>query len=70
MELTNCSGKKFSVLAEMGGSGGESVVKKVRKVLEEKGMTFVASAITVEKDVEAGAAEATVEEFAEKIREG
>ncbi len=69
-DLTNCSGKKFSVLAEMGGSGGESVVKKVRKILEAKGMKFVASAVTIEKDVEERKVEGTIGEFAKKIQEG
>lgn len=65
--ITNCSGKKFSVLAEMGGSGGGRVAKKVRGILEGKGMVFVASAETIEKDVDAGMYHETLEEFAKKI---
>lgn len=68
--LTNCAGKKFSVLAEMGGIGGKRVVKKVREILEEKGMRFVASVLTIEKDVDAGKYEETLEGFAQKIRAG
>lgn len=66
--LTNCSGKKFSVLAEMGGSGADSAIGIVRKILEAKGMTFVTSAATIEKDVEAQKVGATTEEFARKIQ--
>jgi flavodoxin len=69
-ELTNCPGKKFSVLAEMGGSGAEKVARKVRKVLEAKGMQFVASAETLEKDVEADMVGAIIDEFAQKILAG
>jgi flavodoxin len=69
-ELTNCSGKKFSILAEMGGSGGKRVVRKARAILEGKGMSFVASAETLEKDVDAGKYNETLEEFAKKIQTG
>jgi flavodoxin len=68
--VINCKGKKFSVLAEMGGRGGKRVVRKVRKVLERKGMTFVASVETIEKDVEAGNVDKTLEEFAKKVQTG
>lgn len=68
--LTNCSGKKFSVLVEMGGIGGKRVVRKVRGILESKGMQFVASAITVEKQVNAGNYGETLSEFARKVRAG
>jgi flavodoxin len=66
-EITNCSGKKFSVLAEMGGSGAERVVKLVRKILEAKGMTFVASAATIEKNVAAKKVDEIIDEFAKKV---
>ncbi|NTV01071.1 MAG: hypothetical protein HGA55_08135 [Methanoregulaceae archaeon] len=68
--ITNCSGKKFSVLAEMGGSGGGRVIRKARAILEGKGMSFVASAETIEKDVDAGKYQETLEEFAAKIQAG
>jgi NAD(P)H-dependent FMN reductase len=68
--LTNCAGKKFSVLAEMGGSGAESAVAIVRKILEKKGMIFVASVSTVEKDVDAGTFGDAVAAFADRIRSG
>ena len=67
-ELTNTSGKKFSVLAEMGGSGAEKVISSVRKVLEGKGMQFVASAQTVEKDVEAGKVGPILDTFTRQIQ--
>jgi flavodoxin len=69
-ELTNCSGKKFSVLTEMGGSGAESAIAIVRKILEAKGMTFVASATTIEKDVEAKKFDETLDQFTQKIQVG
>jgi len=68
--LTHCSGKKFSVLAEMGGIGGKRVVKKARAILEGKGMRFVASALTIEKDVDAGNYGETLDQFVQKIRTG
>jgi chemotaxis methyl-accepting protein methylase len=54
----------------MGGSGAEKVARKVRKVLEAKGMLFVASAETLEKDVEADMVGAIIDEFAQKILAG
>jgi hypothetical protein len=39
----------------------------VRKQLEKKGMRFVSSAATVERDVDGGAYTATVEKFADGI---
>jgi len=54
----------------MGGSGAETVAKKVRGVLEGKGMQFVASATTLEKDVEAGKFEEILEGLAKKIQAG
>lgn len=66
--LSHSRGKKFSVLAEMGASGGEKVVKKVRKILEGKGMVFAASVVTIEKDVDERKFDETLEEFARKIQ--
>jgi hypothetical protein len=60
-------GKPFNVITEMGGSGAESALAAVKKRLEKKGMRFVSSAATVERDVESGAYLATVEAFAEGI---
>lgn len=68
--LTGCTGKKFSVLTEMGGSGSERVVKNIRRILEGKGMKFVASAATIEKDVDAGKFDETLDEFVKKIQTG
>lgn len=68
--LTGCTGKKFSVLAEMGGMGGKRVVKKARRILEAKGMQFVASAVTKERDVDAGTCGDLLAEFADRIRAG
>jgi flavodoxin len=68
--ITNCRGKRFSVLAEMGGSGAENTIAIVRKILEGKGMTFVASAWTIEKDVNARQFGPTLDTFAGKILAG
>ena len=60
-------GKPFHVIAEMGGQGAESAITLVKKQLEKKGMRFVSSASTVERDVDSGAFTATVETFAAGI---
>jgi len=52
-QVTNGSGKTFCVLVEMRGSGDAKAIAKVRKRLEAKGMRFIGSATTIEKDVEA-----------------
>ena len=65
--IRNCAGKKFSVIAEMGGSGAESVIALVRKILEAKGMKFVTSAQFIEKEVEAGKFEEPLDQFAENF---
>jgi flavorubredoxin len=67
-QVTSCEGKPFHVITEMGGSGSESAIAVVRKHLEKKGMRFVSSAATVERDVDSGAYIATVEKYAEGIR--
>jgi hypothetical protein len=53
----------------MGGSGAEGAIAAVRRVLEAKGMKFVNQAQTLEKDVEAKQFGATLDRFAEKIKE-
>jgi flavodoxin len=63
------SGKPFHVLIEMGGRGDQSAIAVVRKALEGKGMKFVSSASTIEKDVEGGSFTGTLETFAAGIRE-
>jgi flavorubredoxin len=62
------NGKPFHVLIEMGGRGDQSAIAVVRKALERKGMTFVSSASTIEKDVEGGSFITTLEKFAAGIR--
>jgi flavodoxin len=66
-EVTGGEGKPFHVLAEMGGRGSESAIAIVRNHLEKKGMRFVSSAATIERDVESGAFMKTVEAFAAGI---
>lgn len=61
-------GKPFHVIAEMGGRGSEGAIAAVKNQLEKKGMRFVSSAATVERDVESGAFLATVDQFADGIK--
>ena len=60
-------GKTFHVITEMGGRGAEGAIASVKQQLEKKGMRFVSSASTVERDVDSGAFTATVEKFAAGI---
>jgi len=62
--VTGGEGKHFHVIAEMGGRGSESAIAAVKTQLEKKGMHFVSSAATVERDVDSGAFTAMVEKFA------
>ena len=66
--ITNCSGKQFSVVIEMGKSGSEKVLKNIRRILEGKGMKFIADVTTLEKDVDAENYTHAIEEFARKIQ--
>jgi flavodoxin len=66
--VTGGSGKPFHVIAEMVAQGDQSAIAVVRKALEKKGMTFVSSASTREKDVDSGLFMGTVEKFAADIR--
>ena len=52
--VSNGSGKPFHIIVEMGGRGDQSAIAIVRKRLEGKGMKFLSSASTIEKDVESG----------------
>lgn len=66
--LSGCSGKPFSVLVEMGRSGGEKTIQQTRKALEKKGMQFVSSAMTIEAEVESNNFSEIVSELAESIK--
>jgi len=66
-QVSGASGKLFSVLVEMGGSGAEKAVAIVRKSLEAKGMRFVSSATTLESEVDAGQFGPAIEEVARAI---
>jgi hypothetical protein len=55
------------VIVEMGGRGSGGAIAAVKTRLEKKGMRFVSSAVTVERDVDSGAFTATVETFAAGI---
>jgi flavodoxin len=65
--VTGGEGKPFHVLAEMGGRGSEGAIAAVKKQLEKKGMRFVSSAATVEREVDNGAFTATIDMFAAGI---
>ncbi|MCE5338149.1 MAG: hypothetical protein LLF90_05630 [Methanomicrobiaceae archaeon] len=65
--VSGTSGKPFSVIAEMRGSGAEKAVVIVRKSLEAKGMRFVSSATTLESEVDAGRFGPAIEEVARTI---
>ena len=65
--LTNTQHKTFSVIVEMGSRGDEKTIEKIRNVMEKKGMRFISSAVTVEKDVDAGEFDNTISKVAESI---
>nr|WP_319372378.1 hypothetical protein [uncultured Methanobacterium sp.] len=52
----------------MGGKGADKTLKKVRKALEKKGMNFVTSAVTVERDVDDDNYESTIIDMADSIK--
>jgi NAD(P)H-dependent FMN reductase len=60
-QVTNGNGKPFGVLVEMGGSGDAKAIAAIRRRLEAKGMRFVGSVTTIEKDVEANRFEQRLE---------
>ena len=66
--VTGGSGKPFHVIVEMGGRGDQSAIAVVRKALEQKGMKFVSSISTIEKDVDSGSFAEIIEKFAAGIR--
>ena len=66
--VTAGSGKPFHVIVEMMTRGDQTAIGIVRKALEGKGMNFVSSASTLEKDVDSGSFMGTVEKFAADIR--
>jgi len=66
--VTGGNGKPFHVLVEMGGRGDQSAIAVVRSALEKKGMKFVSSASTVEKEVGSGTFAGKLEKFAAGIR--
>jgi len=66
--LTGGTGKPFHVIVEMGGRGDQGAIAAVRTRLERKGMKFISSASTIEKDVDAGTFTGTVGSFAAGIR--
>lgn len=66
--VTNCRGKPFSAVIETKLGGGERTLSRIRKTLEKKGMRYVSSAFTFEKDVDAGRYDAVIDRFAATIK--
>jgi flavorubredoxin len=66
-QVTGGQGKPFHVLVERGMPGSDHPILVVQQQLEKKGMHFVSSAVTLEKDVDSGLYEDTVRRFADKI---
>lgn len=66
--VTGGNGKPFHVIVEMGNRGDKTAIAVVRKALEQKGMTFISSMSTVEKDVDNGSFTGALEKFAAGIR--
>ncbi|MDD1660085.1 MAG: hypothetical protein LUQ62_02640 [Methanomicrobiales archaeon] len=69
-QVTGGAGKPFSVLVEMRASGAGSATRIIRTALEKKGMHFVASASTLENQVENGTFGDRITALAEAIRKG
>jgi flavodoxin len=51
--MSMCEGKRCYVLVEMGASGAEKAISHLKGRLENKGMKFAGSTVTIEKDVDA-----------------
>jgi NAD(P)H-dependent FMN reductase len=68
--LSGTTGKPFSVLVEMKGSGADAAIAHMRKRLEAKGMRFVSSAFTLEAEVDSGSFVPKIGEFAKTIMQG
>ena len=66
--VTGGEGKPFHIIAEMGGRGVEGAVAAVKNQLEKKGMRFVSSAATVERDVDSGVFISTIDTFAADLK--
>ncbi|MDH7593176.1 MAG: NAD(P)H-dependent oxidoreductase [Methanomicrobiales archaeon] len=67
-QLSDGAGKPFSVLVEMGGTGAEKAIGCARELLERKGMKFVASASTIEREVENNTFGEKIDRFVQEIR--
>jgi len=52
----------------MGSRGDETAIAVVRKALEQKGIKFISSSSTIEKEVDSGSFTETLEKFAASIR--
>jgi uncharacterized protein (DUF302 family) len=52
----------------MRGSGADKTIAQIRKSLEKKGMKFISSTSTIEKDVDADNFDENISKLAETIK--
>lgn len=65
--VSDGAGRSFSVVAEMKSSGAEGAIRDIREILEKKGMRFIASIATLEREVENNTFGEKLERFAGEI---
>ena len=50
--VSGCNAKPFGIAVEMASAGAENAIAIIRSELEQKGMRFVTSLVTLEKEVD------------------
>ena len=50
--VSGCNAKPFGIAIEMASAGAENAIVIIRSELEQKGMRFVTSLVTLEKEVD------------------
>jgi flavodoxin len=50
--ISGCNGKPFGIAIEMASAGAENAIAIIKSELEQKGMHFVTSVVTIEKEVD------------------
>jgi flavorubredoxin len=66
--VAGCNGKPLGIVVEMASSGAENAIAIIRSELEQKGMRFVASLVTLEKEVDNAMIGDRVDLFAAEIQ--
>jgi flavorubredoxin len=66
--VAGCNGKPLGIVVEMASSGAENAIAIIRNELEQKGMRFVASLVTLEKEVDNAMIGDRVDLFAAEIQ--